>query len=98
MLFLIFVIANVGLIALALAMHRHHGDVLGGPDRRGVRSVLRAIGWTLLVISAALCVARFELPVGPVVWLGLASLAGLSTVLLVTYWSGRRRVSHMAST
>ncbi|KAF1016433.1 MAG: hypothetical protein GAK31_01931 [Stenotrophomonas maltophilia] len=64
--------------ALSLAMEKHqqdlHGKAAATPQRR---THWRLLGWALLVASFALCVADHGWAVGPVLWLGALTLAGV---------------------
>lgn len=63
--------------ALSLAMEKHqhdlHGKAAASPARR---TQWRVLGWALLAVAFALCVADHGWAMGPVVWLGTMTLGG----------------------
>ncbi|WP_295570808.1 DUF3325 domain-containing protein [Stenotrophomonas maltophilia] len=65
--------------ALSLAMEKHqhdlHGKAAAAPARR---MQWRGLGWALLTIAFALCVADQGWAMGPVLWLGAMTLAGVT--------------------
>ncbi|AWH20952.1 MULTISPECIES: DUF3325 domain-containing protein [Stenotrophomonas] len=64
--------------ALSLAMEKHqqdlHGKAAAAPARR---TQWRVLGWALLVVAFALCVVDHGWAMGPVLWLGALTLAGV---------------------
>lgn len=75
----------LGFVALALAMDRHHGQVLDGrPDPR-FRTLMRVAGTALLGFSAVPCVVAHGWSIGLTWWLGVLTAAVLPVVLLLTY-------------
>lgn len=78
-------LAFLGFVALALAMARHHEQMLGGrPDLR-FRSGMRLGGALLLAVSAVPCVVAYGWSVGLTWWLGVLTAAAMPLVLLLTY-------------
>ncbi|WP_414494429.1 DUF3325 domain-containing protein [Stenotrophomonas maltophilia] len=65
--------------ALSLAMEKHqhdlHGKAAAPPTRR---TQWRVLGWVLLAVAFALCVADHGWAIGPVLWLGTMTLGGLA--------------------
>ena len=65
--------------ALSLSMERHqydlHGKAAASPARR---TQWRVLGWALLAVAFALCVADHGWAMGPVLWLGAMTLAGVT--------------------
>lgn len=65
--------------ALSLSMEKHqhdlHGKAAAAPARRMQGRVL---GWALLAAAFALCVADQGWAMGPVLWLGAMTLAGVT--------------------
>ncbi|HGM5883914.1 MULTISPECIES: DUF3325 domain-containing protein [Stenotrophomonas] len=63
--------------ALSLAMEKHqhdlHGKAAASPARR---TQWRVLGWALLAVAFALCVADHGWAMGPVLWLGTMTLGG----------------------
>ncbi len=65
--------------ALSMAMEKHQHDLHGkaaAPAAR--RTQWRALGWALLTVAFALCVADHGWAMGPVLWLGTMTLGGLA--------------------
>ncbi len=70
-----------GFAGLCLAMDKHRLDVFGkrpAPPARG----LRVVGWLLLVASFVAAVTDSGWALGPVLWLGALTGAGL----LLVFW------------
>lgn len=65
--------------ALSLAMEKHqhnlHGKAAATPARR---TQWRVLGWVLLTVALAVCVAGHGWAMGPVLWLGTMTLGGLA--------------------
>ena len=63
--------------ALSLSMEKHQHDLHGkaAPARR---VQWRVLGWALLAAAFALCVADHGWAMGPVLWLGAMTLAGVA--------------------
>ena len=85
------VAALAGFAALGLAMHKHHRAVFGEPASRRLMIALRSTGWVLLALSFAASVAGSGWAVGPVLWLGLLTLAALAVALLLTFGARKAR-------
>jgi hypothetical protein len=69
----------VGLLAPALAMPRHHAQLLPGRPLPGVkRLVLRLIGASALLLGLPLSAMTWGWRIGPVAWFGLATAAILA--------------------
>lgn len=67
--------------ALSLAMEKHQHDLHGkaaAPPPRARRTQWRVLGWVLLAVAFALCVADHGWAIGPVLWLGTMTLGGLA--------------------
>ncbi|WMJ68551.1 DUF3325 domain-containing protein [Stenotrophomonas sp. 24(2023)] len=64
--------------ALSLAMEKHqqdlHGKAAASPRRR---TAWRVLGWLLLALTFALCVVDHGWAMGPVLWLGTLTVAGI---------------------
>lgn len=75
----------LGFVALALAMDRHYGQVLGGRPNPRFRSFVRLGGWALIVLSAVPCVAAYGWSIGLAWWLGALTAAAMPVLLLLTY-------------
>jgi Protein of unknown function (DUF3325) len=65
--------------ALSLAMEKHqhdlHGKAAATPARR---TQWRVLGWALLTVAFALCVADHGWAMGPVLWLGTMTVGGVA--------------------
>lgn len=76
--------------ALSLAMEKHqldlHGKQAASASRRRLWSVL---GWTLLASAFALAVADHGWAMGPVLWLGAMTVAGLLLAFGLYPWKPR---------
>ncbi len=82
-----------GLIALSLAIDRHHEDAFGRGSSPGRwRRPLQGAGSALLVLSLAACLAAQGAVIGWVLWFGALTAAALCTVLVASYFA-RRAVS-----
>lgn len=71
-------LCHAGLMALCLAMHRHHEQLTGqrtAPSAR--RWQLRATGAGLLTTALVVCVQGWGGSVGTLLWLGLLSVGAL---------------------
>jgi Protein of unknown function (DUF3325) len=76
-------LSYAGFVALALSMDRHHRQVWGRVPSGRMRLALRLAGAAGLASALAACVAHAGGSVGPVLWFGLLSAAGLVVVLLL---------------
>ena len=74
-----------GLTALALAMKRHHEEVLGAKASEARLRGFRVLGWALLAAMTAGCLAIW--PTALALWmaLGMVAFAGLPLVFLLPY-------------
>ncbi|MCO7488176.1 DUF3325 domain-containing protein [Stenotrophomonas maltophilia] len=65
--------------ALSLSMEKHQHDLHGKAAAAPARRVQwRVLGWALLAAAFALCVADHGWAMGPVLWLGAMTLAGVA--------------------
>ena len=65
--------------ALSLAMEKHQHDLHGKAAAMPARRMQwRVLGWTLLTAAFGLCVADHGWAMGPVLWLGAMTLAGVT--------------------
>lgn len=82
MIWLALALSYSGFTALCLAMEKHQLE-LYGKDRASPQRIrmLRVLGWLLLAIAFALCVAVRGWAIGPVQWLG-ALTAGAAVLAL----------------
>lgn len=73
--------------ALAYAMDRHYADMHGRGKEPSVRrrTGLRLAGSFILVLSFGAAVSAAGWHIGPVLWCGLLTLAGISVALLLQY-------------
>lgn len=68
--------------ALSLSMEKHQHDLHGKAAAAPARRVQwRVLGWALLAAAFALCVADHGWAMGPVLWLGAMTLAGVALSL-----------------
>ncbi|WAH65058.1 DUF3325 domain-containing protein [Xanthomonas hortorum] len=84
-------LCHAGMLALAVAMHRHYEQLTG---RRTApvtqRWLLRSIGTCLLFAALVLCVLGWGGTVGTMLWLGFLSVGALWAALGLAYaprWS-----------
>jgi hypothetical protein len=82
------ILATAGFAAIALSMHRHHRDLFGRPPSRPRALAFAGTGWTLLALSFSACIVASGWAIGPVLWIGLLTVAGLVIVLALTYGAG----------
>ena len=80
----------LGFAALALAMHKHHRDILGRPIPPVRRHGLRLTGWGLLALAFAACIAGKGWATGPVLWFAQLTVAALAIAMLLTLRTPRR--------
>lgn len=65
--------------ALSLAMERHQYDLHGkAAASLARRTQWRVLGWALLTVAFALCVADHGWAMGPVLWLGAMTMCGVA--------------------
>lgn len=84
-LYLVFFVCYAGLLALSLAMDRHHSQIRHGKPAPLLRRALRLAGWSLLALALWLCSLAWGWAIGPVAWFGLLSTAALGFVFLLPY-------------
>ena len=83
---LVFFVCYAGMLALCLAMDRHHAQVIKGKKPHPPRRIgLRIAGWSLIAGALWLCSLAWGWAIGPVAWLGLLSAAALGLVFLLPY-------------
>lgn len=78
-------IAYAGLLALALAMDRHHEQVFARRPSAGTGRLLRWAGWMTLGLSLPPAVMTWGWAIGLPAWLGLLTLATAALVLLLPH-------------
>lgn len=67
-----------GFAALSLAMEKHQQELHGAQAAPAARRrVWRMVGWALLVAAFAVTTAAQGWAVGPVLWLGAMTVAGI---------------------
>lgn len=91
MLLLSAVLICLGFLALALSLDRHYRDVLGGKLSAGRRLALRSSGWLLLALGLVTCCLARGGQLGPVWFLGLAALAALVVLAVMSVVPSWRR-------
>ncbi|NUB10470.1 DUF3325 domain-containing protein [Azospirillum sp. Vi22] len=75
-------VAYAGLLALALAMDRHHEQVLARRPSARISRLLGWAGWLGLVLSLPPAVMAWGWAIGIPAWLGLLTVAAAALVLL----------------
>lgn len=83
--YVVFFVGYGALLALCLAMDRHHAQILHDKPGRSLRLLLRFAGWSLLALALWLCSLAWGWAIGPVAWFGLLSAAALALVFLLPY-------------
>jgi Protein of unknown function (DUF3325) len=78
-------LAFLAFVALALAMDRHHGQVLNGRPSARFRSAMRMAGAALLAMSVIPCVTAHGWSIGLTWWIGILTAASMPVLLLLTY-------------
>ncbi|MCG8559813.1 MAG: DUF3325 domain-containing protein [Hyphomicrobiales bacterium] len=78
-------LATAGFGMLALSMQKHHRDLFGAPPSQWHALALHSIGWVLLGLSFAACILDSGWAIGPVLWLGILTVAALVSALTLTY-------------
>lgn len=96
------ILATAGLAAIALSMHKHHRDLFGRPPSRPRGLALAGAGWIILALSFWACIVASGWAIGPVLWIGLLTVAAIIVVLVLTYGTGfvsggRRSTPHKAT-
>lgn len=74
-----------GFLCLAIAMNRHHRQVLDRTPSIHKALKLRLLGSTVIAISFALCVIAAGWDTGTVLWFGVASASVLAITALLSY-------------
>lgn len=87
MIFVAFVLATGGMLALCLAMPRHHRDLLKGQPSRRRRVLCRLLGSVLLAGCVADNLRIAPLDIGLVTALAQIMVAGVLTGLLLGWLS-----------
>lgn len=71
-----------GFVALYLSMHKHHVEHFGAlRTSPGRLRLLRLVGWSGLAAAFGVCVGVHGWAIGPVVWLGAMTVAGMPLTL-----------------
>ncbi len=79
-------LSYAGMVALSLAMDRHHGQVLAGRALPGrLRIAWRVAGALLLACALWACMAAWGAGIGAVAWTGLLNAAALVLACLLSY-------------
>ena len=91
MLLLSFILQCAGFFALAMAMDRHHRDLLGTAPSEQKKRWLRIGGGTVLLISLIFACSPPNGALGTVWWFGLASVAAVLVLAVCAAPSRNRR-------
>lgn len=83
-----FALSYLALLALSLAMSRHHKTVLQGAPSIGRQRLLRGLALVGLVLGLLLSVEQSGGEIGALTWLCLLMLAGLLLVAMLA-WRAR---------
>lgn len=81
----IFLPALLGLGLLALSMPRHCRDLFLKPSSRIMEQAFRVTGWSLMTASLAIAIGINGYAIGPVLWVGLLTVATQFVALMLTY-------------
>ena len=92
------ILSLVGFAGVALSMHKHHCEVFGAGPTRLRLMFLRCTGWLSLGLSFATSVVASGWAIGPVLWLGLLTAAGLIVTLLLTFQRSIKPSNHAVAT
>jgi hypothetical protein len=82
-----FALLLAGFAALALSMHRHHRDLLGGVPLRLRVILLRCAGWMLLAGALVVAIEDQGGSMSIVLWLGAATAAALAVAGTLSIFS-----------
>lgn len=76
--------ACLGFAGLAVSMTQHHGALFGRAPTGRRRFMLRAAGWSILLLSCLPCLALWGPAIGIVGWFALLTIAAILTALGLT--------------
>ncbi|WP_048939640.1 DUF3325 domain-containing protein [Sphingobium yanoikuyae] len=79
-----FIPAVLGMSLLALSMPKHYHDQVGKQPSGVTPLAFRIAGWLLTVISLASAIAIQGRAIGPILWLGLLTVAAQVVALILT--------------
>ncbi|MYM71945.1 DUF3325 family protein [Duganella sp. FT134W] len=78
-----------GMVALSLAIDRHHKQVYGADAPPRKRYLLRVGGTLLLALAIAPCLLLWGSGAGLVAWVGMLTVGALLAAGLLPYWPAR---------
>ncbi|MDQ2106460.1 DUF3325 domain-containing protein [Azospirillum isscasi] len=78
-------IAYAGFLALALAMDRHHEQILARRPSARASRLLGWVGWAVLALSLPPAIVAWGWAIGLPAWLGLLTVAAAALALLLPY-------------
>ena len=78
-----FALSYSGLFALCLAMPKHYRQVMPHAPTNTVGLLLRIGGWLTLIVSFAASVAADVWAFGPVEWVSMLAVTGLTLIFLL---------------
>ncbi len=77
--------AFLGFVLLALAMDRHHDQIIKGRPSSMARRLGTIGGWLCMLLSLALCIAAYGYSIGATWWLGVLTGVAAFLIFLLTY-------------
>jgi hypothetical protein len=80
-----FALSYSGLFALCLAMPKHYRQVMPYPPTNTLGLLLRMGGWSTLIVSFAASVAADGWSFGPVEWVSMLAVTGLTLIFLLPH-------------
>lgn len=85
--------ALAGFAALALAMDRHHGEMLHRRLQRAVQVRLRWAGAATIALSYLIMLRALGAIVGSIAWFGVLSLAAAAVLLTISARAARQQTA-----
>jgi hypothetical protein len=79
------IISFFGFAALAFSLERHYAQISDKKLTTGNKVLFRLVGWVLLAVSVAPCIAQWETAIGISAWFLIASVSGSILVLILSF-------------